>query len=167
LGRRNSRTRFSPRDSRSEARRDKSAASRALLPGPMEQIGNVFRQDRCDAQEPRREKAAQTSVAFYCPERCERVSRLRSYRVVGISLGGANYSLRDHITAVSFELWRDRYQGRAEHFDFGPHVLQSRQPRIAVGSPLAPVETYCDRPLFEHRRASYLDSPAFCYGWAG
>ena len=38
--------------------------------------------------------------------------------------------LRDHITAVSFELWGDRYQGRAEHFDFGPHVLQSRQPRI-------------------------------------
>ena len=38
--------------------------------------------------------------------------------------------LRDHITAVSFELWGDRYQGRAERFDFGPHVLQSRQLRI-------------------------------------
>ena len=33
-------------------------------------------------------KQSQTSVAFYCPERCERVS----YRVVGISLGGANFS---------------------------------------------------------------------------
>ena len=38
--------------------------------------------------------------------------------------------LRDHITAVSFELWGDRYQGRAERFDFGPHVPQSRQLRI-------------------------------------
>jgi hypothetical protein len=37
-------------------------------------------------------KQSQTSGAFYCPERCERVSRLRSYRVVGISLGGANHS---------------------------------------------------------------------------
>ena len=58
--------------------------------------------------------------------------------------------LRDHITAVSFELWGDPYQGRAERFDFGPHVLQSRQLRIALGSPFASVETYCDRPLFEH-----------------
>ena len=33
--------------------------------------------------------------------------------------------LRDHITAVSFELWGDDYQGCAERFDFGPHVLQS------------------------------------------
>jgi hypothetical protein len=58
--------------------------------------------------------------------------------------------LRDHITAVSFELWEDRYRGRAERSDFGPHVLQSRQLRIAVGSPFVSVETYRDRPLFEH-----------------
>ena len=38
--------------------------------------------------------------------------------------------LRDRITAVWFELWGDGYQGRAERFDFGPHVLQSRQLRI-------------------------------------
>jgi hypothetical protein len=32
----------------------------------------------------------------------------------------------------------------------GPHVLQSRQLRIALESPFASVETYCDLSLFEH-----------------
>ena len=60
---------------------------RALLPGRME-LGNVFRRDSCNAQERRREKAVADFSSLLLPWRSERVV----YRVVGISLGGANYS---------------------------------------------------------------------------
>jgi hypothetical protein len=158
---------------------------RALLPGRME-LGNVYRRDAMRRSGDAR-KQSQTSVAFYCPERCERVvlpysrdqprrselfhsdsttnrpstgsvhesSPWCSWRLMPKSFrrrpgpGGSvkrsaqsatsclvaqqietKLVLRDRITAVWFELWGDGYQGRAERFDFGPHVLQSRQLRI-------------------------------------
>lgn len=184
MGRRNSRTRFSPRHSRSKAQRDKSAASPGASAGPngaRECVPARQLQSR-DAR-----KQSQTSVAFYCPERCERVvlpcsrdqprrselfhsdrRRIARARVASMNRrhgvpgdrcrnlfrrrpgpGGSvkrsaqsatsslvaqqietKLVLRDHITAVWFELWGDGYQGRAERFDFGPHMLQRRQLRI-------------------------------------
>jgi len=77
------------------------------------------------------------------------LSSTLAYPAASTDKSKATLTVRDHITAVSFELWRDRYLAPNALIS-GHTCCRAASSAFPVGSPFASLETYCDRPLFEH-----------------